>query len=150
MKAKLLLFFWLSAFAIAFLSVIIALHNVSLYSTAASAVGRHLNALKLAFLDRIINHIGVVDKYYSNSVLSDLFSRIFAYHRRKKRKCDDAKWKSKLINAYKVALVLTVDLNGCGQLSSVQKAVDAVPAWSTSKTLIIIDTGTYRLYHISN
>ncbi|CAL0309910.1 unnamed protein product [Lupinus luteus] len=37
-----------------------------------------------------------------------------------------------------------VDLHGCGNFSSVQKAVDAVPESSSNTTLIIIDYGTYR------
>ncbi|OVA19479.1 Pectinesterase [Macleaya cordata] len=45
---------------------------------------------------------------------------------------------------YDVSLVLTVDLNGCGNFSSVQKAVDAVPDYSPTRTLIIIDSGVYR------
>ncbi|XP_015874742.3 probable pectinesterase 15 [Ziziphus jujuba] len=60
------------------------------------------------------------------------------------QKCDPDKWKSRLIDMYKVAVVLRVDLEGCGQFRSVQKAIEAVPLWSSTKTLIIIDVGTYR------
>ncbi|KAF3441775.1 hypothetical protein FNV43_RR15690 [Rhamnella rubrinervis] len=131
MKPK-LIFFWPSALAIAFLSLIIALHNISPSSTTISTTAiRPLNSLKLAFLGRIFDQIGV--------------EKLFVYHHwRRKRTCDATKWKSRLINTYKVALVLTVDLKGCAQFNSVQKAVDAVPAWSTSRTLIIFDSGTYR------
>lgn len=51
---------------------------------------------------------------------------------------------SNLIYQYKVSLVLTVDLEGCGNFSNAQKAIDAVPDSSPSKTLIIIYSGTYR------
>ncbi|KAH7512048.1 hypothetical protein FEM48_Zijuj12G0049100 [Ziziphus jujuba var. spinosa] len=142
MKAKPIIFFWLSAFAIALLSIIVALDNLSLSSTTTTTVLYPIHNFKLAdILDGVVEQIGVDNSF------SDILSRIFAsmhYHRRRRWKCDQSQWKSKLINKYKVALVLTVDLNGCAQFSSVQKAVDAVPAWSTSKTLIIIDSGTYR------
>ncbi|KAG7569410.1 Pectin lyase fold/virulence factor [Arabidopsis thaliana x Arabidopsis arenosa] len=42
------------------------------------------------------------------------------------------------------SLVLTVDLHGCGKFSNVQSAVDAVPDLSPSKTLIIVNSGSYR------
>ncbi|CAH2059023.1 unnamed protein product [Thlaspi arvense] len=42
------------------------------------------------------------------------------------------------------SLVLVVDLNGGGNFSSVQSAVDAVPESSPSKTIIIINSGVYR------
>lgn len=45
-----------------------------------------------------------------------------------------------------MALVLTVDLNGCADFSSVQEAVNAVPDSSPSRTLIVIDSGTYRSF----
>ena len=69
-----------------------------------------------------------------------------SHRRRKKSKnsCDDSAWKSKLIATYGVSLVLTVDLKGCANFSSVQKAVDAAPDFSLSRTLIIVDSGTYR------
>jgi pectinesterase len=55
------------------------------------------------------------------------------------------KWiSSRLIYRYKVSLVLTVDLKGCGNFSSIQEAVDVVPELSSSTTLIIMDSGTYR------
>lgn len=69
------------------------------------------------------------------------------HHRRRKGKitCDDSKWKnSRLISDYNVSLVLTVDLDGCADFSSVQKAVDAAPDLSVSRTLIVIYSGTYR------
>lgn len=59
--------------------------------------------------------------------------------------CDESKWKSRLISEYDVKLVLTVDLNGsCANFSSVQEAVDVVPNFSNTRTLILINSGTYR------
>lgn len=54
------------------------------------------------------------------------------------------KWTSKLTHLYKTSLVLTVDLNGCGNFSNVQSAIDSVPDLSPSKTLIIVNSGVYR------
>uniref|UniRef100_A0A2N9FL76 Pectinesterase n=1 Tax=Fagus sylvatica TaxID=28930 RepID=A0A2N9FL76_FAGSY len=63
------------------------------------------------------------------------------HHQRKpKRKCDKRKWKSRLVSIYKVALVLTVDLKGCANFSSVQEAINAVPEYSPSRTLIVVDS----------
>ena len=45
-----------------------------------------------------------------------------------------------------MALVLTVDLKGCANFSSVQEAINAVPEYSSSRTLIIVDSGTYRSF----
>lgn len=43
------------------------------------------------------------------------------------------------------SLVLTVDLMGCGNFTSVQKAVDAVPDNSPGRTFILFGAGVYRL-----
>lgn len=45
-----------------------------------------------------------------------------------------------------MTLVLTVDQQGCADFSSVQMAVDAVPEFSLSRTLIIVDAGIYRWF----
>ncbi|KAJ1376395.1 Zinc finger, PHD-type [Sesbania bispinosa] len=78
------------------------------------------------------------------SLLTSIVRGRHHHPKRQKDKCDNAKWASKLISDYNVALVLTVDLKGCGNFSSVQKAVDAVPESSSDTTLIIIDSGIYR------
>jgi hypothetical protein len=44
-----------------------------------------------------------------------------------------------------VTTVFTVDLKGCANFTSVQKAIDAVPESSSNITRIIINSGTYRL-----
>lgn len=81
--------------------------------------------------------------------LSHLTSMVFKnhhhHHHHRRRTCDKNKWKSTLVYKYNVALVLTVGLKGCANFSSVQKAVDAAPERTTPRTLIIIDSGTYRL-----
>lgn len=54
------------------------------------------------------------------------------------------KWTSRLTHLYEASLVLTVDLNGCGNFSNVQSAIDSVPDLSPSTTLIIVNSGVYR------
>lgn len=47
-------------------------------------------------------------------------------------------------------LVITVDLNGGGQFSSVQDAVNAVPDNNTMKVLIKISAGKYKYELVPN
>ncbi|KAH7542918.1 probable pectinesterase 15 isoform X1 [Ziziphus jujuba] len=138
MKAK-LIFFSLSAFAIAFSFITIALRNVY---PAPSTTTINFKQLIADILDRLVEEIGT--GHYSLSWI--FMSRHYHDHEGTKQNCDPTKWNSRLIPMYKVALVLTVDLEGCGQFNSVQKAIDAVPARSASNktTLVIIDSGTYR------
>ncbi|KAF2289837.1 hypothetical protein GH714_038864 [Hevea brasiliensis] len=95
----------------------------------------------------------ILRRVFKQTGLEDDLSRILSRHHRhrKKHKCDRNSWKSRiiyryrrLIYHYKVFCVLTVDMKGCGNFSSVQKAVDVAPDFSPSPTLIIIDSGTYR------
>lgn len=48
-------------------------------------------------------------------------------------------------NQFKASLVLTVDLNECGDFSSVQKPVDAIPDCSSTRTLVLNGSGVYWL-----
>ena len=59
--------------------------------------------------------------------------------------CDHTIWNSHLISDYNVSLVLTVSSKGCGNFTTIQKAVDSVPDSKSDKTLIIVDSGIYRL-----
>lgn len=77
-------------------------------------------------------------------VTSLIMPRHHNHHLTRPVECDGSIWKSKVINDYQVGLVLTVDLKGCANFSSVQRAVDAVPDFSPSRTLILLDSGTYR------
>ncbi|KAM0945087.1 putative pectinesterase [Dioscorea sansibarensis] len=70
------------------------------------------------------------------------------HHKRKRREdCDEAKWKSRRM-AFGFdsdqTLVFTVDLKGCANFTSVQKAIDAVPDFSPNRALILVDAGVYR------
>ncbi|MQM11322.1 hypothetical protein Taro_044228 [Colocasia esculenta] len=65
------------------------------------------------------------------------------HHRRGRRRCDDSRWVSRVAVEQNATLILTVDQRGCGNFSSLQKAVDAVPDNSSGRTLIILDSGIY-------
>ncbi|XP_010098841.2 probable pectinesterase 15 [Morus notabilis] len=143
MKTKLTLFFWLSAFVIALLSMIISLHNIPTFSKIGTSVSPH-NVFELATFDRIIEQSGVEDLLaHLTNMVSRHRRRHHHHHHRRKIECDKNKWTSSLIHKYNVTLVLTVGLERCANFSTVQKAVDAVPERSSSRTLIIIDSGTY-------
>ncbi|KAF3960536.1 hypothetical protein CMV_014759 [Castanea mollissima] len=131
--------FWLSGFSIALLSIIIALYTILPSSTFSTAI-IYQNSFSGAIFKKVVQQSGVDD------FLSRLTLIVSGDHHRRKpeRKCDSRKWKSRLISIYNVALVLTVDLNGCADFSSVQEAVNAAPDSSPSRTLIVIDSGTYR------
>ncbi|KAK8473595.1 hypothetical protein PHAVU_001G183100 [Phaseolus vulgaris] len=139
--------FWLSGFVI-FLFYI----SFVLYSTSPSPS----NNTAISPQDSFSFQLGIFSKIIKLSGAQDLVSLITSIARRRhrhhhhhhrgrhKEKCDGAKWDSRLIQHYNVSLVFTVDLKGCANFSSVQKAVDAVPESSSDTTLIIIDSGTYR------
>ncbi|GKV40846.1 hypothetical protein SLEP1_g48446 [Rubroshorea leprosula] len=137
-------FFWLLAFAIALFSVLLSLLNILPSSTSITTLN---DVSQLSFLENVVKQSG--DFF---SLLTTMASGSHHHHRhhhhhdrrRPKRRCEGVKWKSILISHYKVSLVLTVDLKGCANFSSVQKAVDAAPESSPSNTLIIVDSGTYR------
>lgn len=133
--------FWLSGFSIALLSVIIALYTILPSSTFSTAIISQ-NSFSLAIFKKVVQQSGVDD------FLSRLTLIVSGDHHRRKpeRKCDSRKWKSSLISIYNVALVLTVDSKGCADFKSVQEAVNAVPDSSPSRTLIVIDSGTYRSF----
>lgn len=62
-------------------------------------------------------------------------------------RCLEEQWKYlyNLRRLYHASLVLNVDTNGCGNFSSIQGAIQAIPESSISKTLIFINSGVYRL-----
>ncbi|XP_027349166.1 probable pectinesterase 15 [Abrus precatorius] len=133
--------FWLSGFVIFFFSIIIVHYTTPPSFTATTAISPQRSfSFHLGIFSKIIKLSGAQD------FVSLLTSIAWRHHhrRRHKGKCDKAKWASKLIQDYNVTLVFTVDLKGCGNFSSVQKAVDAVPESSCDTTLIIVDSGTYR------
>ena len=137
MRIKTTIFFWSSAFLIGLLSITVALFTVPSSISAVTQGG-----LELVFLRGVVKQSGLED--FLSFLRSHRHSHHHHHHHHQKPTCDDTKWKSKIISSYNVSLVLTVDLKGCANFSSVQKAVDAVPDSSLSRTLIIMDSGIYR------
>ncbi|XWS43510.1 hypothetical protein CRYUN_Cryun16bG0110000 [Craigia yunnanensis] len=137
---------WLLTFLIALFSILIPLYTVP--PSFKTSINIHSgNSFEISFIRRVVRQSGEFI-----SLLTRMVSRHHHHrhhhqhhiHRRPKHKCDLTKWRSSLISQYKVSLVLTVDLKGCANFSSVQKAIDVVPDSSPSKTLIVIYSGTYR------
>ncbi|CAM0874118.1 unnamed protein product [Alopecurus aequalis] len=67
--------------------------------------------------------------------------------RQRRRQCDEeAKWAAGIASQHKATLVLTVDHLGCGNFSSLQKAVDAVPDHGAAggRTLVAVGAGIFR------
>lgn len=114
---------WLSAIGIALLSTI---HTSSIY-----LVTNTFN-FKITLLGTVFEQYGFVSYFFSQRRTDTLT-------------CDESRWKSRLISEYDVKLVLTVDLKGsCANFSTIQEAVDVVPDFSNTRTLILINSGTYR------
>ncbi|KAI4300367.1 hypothetical protein L6164_033755 [Bauhinia variegata] len=132
--------FCLSVFIAFLLSIIIA-HYIFLPGfTTKTAIGPKTCFNQLGLLSRIIKLSGAED-------FVSLISTIASHHHRRwkhNQKCDPTQWDSNLISEYNVTLVFTVGQNGCANFTSVQKAVDAVPESNPYRTLIIVDSGTYR------
>ncbi|KAK7337145.1 hypothetical protein VNO77_17705 [Canavalia gladiata] len=135
--------FWLSGFVIFFFSIIIFHYTTPPSSSASTAISPQDGSIfQFGIFRNIIKLSGAQDFV---SLLTSIARRRRHHHRRRhKKKCDKTKWGSRLIQDYNASLVFTVDLNGCANFSSVQKAVDAVPESSSDTTLIIIHSGTYR------
>ncbi|KAG1361362.1 hypothetical protein COCNU_09G008250 [Cocos nucifera] len=133
---------WTSAIFIAFISILIALNTLPPTTNAPS------ETTSASLVHDIVKRVAspgstIIDKLIS---LWRGHGRRHHHHHRKKHKkeCDKSKWVSPIASDPNVALILTVDLKGCANFSSVQKAIDAVPDYSPSRILIIIDSGVYR------
>lgn len=147
MNTKTTTLFWLTAFAITLISIIFALsYNTTTNSPTNSPKTTVPTTYdQLTFLKSIFKKTGPITDNFLSLLSRSRRHHHHHYHRgERKAACDESKWKSKLISKYSVSLVITVDLKGCANFSSVQKAVDAVPNLSFARTLIIIDSGTYR------
>ncbi|XP_071720267.1 probable pectinesterase 15 [Rutidosis leptorrhynchoides] len=123
MNTKKTILFWLSVVTIALFSIILSFYiNNSTTSTVSVPAFVDQSGL-YEFITFIIQILNTGPNKFT---------------------CDPKKWNSRLISQYGVSLVLTVDQNGCGNFTSLQQAVDAVPESSRSSTLIILDSGTYK------
>ncbi|XP_021908546.1 probable pectinesterase 15 [Carica papaya] len=133
---------WLFAFAIALLSIILALYSVLPSSMTNIVVNTTShNTLDLSVIRSVARQGGMEDFL---SLLMKIMLRKHHTRMQYKIECDGRKWSSSLMSQYNVSLVLTVGLNGCANFTSVQKAVDVVLDFTPLKTLILIDSGTYR------
>lgn len=126
MNTKTTTLFWLTTLLILLLSIIVSLYSSHSSVPTSSLISRAFN---VEFLSRVMRH----HRHHHHQ------------HHQHSMSCNESsQWKSSLISLYNVSDVLTVGSKGCANFSSVQKAVDAVPDFSHSWTLIMVDSGTYR------
>nr|XP_043611028.1 probable pectinesterase 15 isoform X2 [Erigeron canadensis] len=142
MNTKKTILFWLSVISVALFSIIFSFYtkNVTIDTTNS------LPGFKVTFIDMVFEKTGIYDLLY---IINQIYGghhhhHHHHHHRRRKVTCAAKKWSSSLVSQYGVVRVLTVDQNGCGNFTSLQQAVDAVPDSSPRATLIILDLGTYR------
>ncbi|KAH9326076.1 hypothetical protein KI387_006254, partial [Taxus chinensis] len=79
-------------------------------------------------------------------VPSDFVKSVARKHHKKKKqmnKCDE-KLPPYFVLDEGYSQVMVVDQDGCGNYTSVQKAVDAVPEQSLNRTMIVINPGVYK------
>ncbi|XP_059290499.1 probable pectinesterase 15 isoform X1 [Lycium ferocissimum] len=137
--------FWFIALAIALFSIILRLYfNHSSTNNSIESCISEKSSFALAILQRVLKKNGIEGSFFS--IFEEIITRHHHHHHHRRRKpiCDDSKWNSTLVSTYGVSRVVSVDLNGCGNFSNIQKAVDAAPDFSSTRTLIIIDSGTYK------
>ncbi|KAL6503081.1 putative pectinesterase 15 [Orobanche hederae] len=138
MNNKTTTLFWFTALTVLLLSIIFYRHFDS-------------NNFGTSSLNEIHRYFKIEDIF---PVLERIVYRRHRHHHqhhhhehghRDKSTCDHyRRWDSSLVSLYNVSVVVSVDLNGCTNYSSVQKAVDDMPDFSRSWMLIIVDSGTYR------
>ncbi|KAK4392136.1 putative pectinesterase 15 [Sesamum angolense] len=150
MNTRTTIFFWLTTIAVVLVSVIVSLHSShSFGSSISTSLGSNHRIFELEFLGEAARKLGVEDVVIS--ILETVVYRRHHHHhhhhphrRGNESSCSDSLWKSDLISLYNISVVYTVDTKGCANFSSVQNAIDALPDFSHSWTLIILDSGTYR------
>nr|XP_016453776.1 PREDICTED: probable pectinesterase 15 [Nicotiana tabacum] len=139
--------FWFITLVIALFSIILSFYSNHSSTNSAIENTSTESSSGLAILLRVFKQNGLED--FFNIFKEIIIARRHHHHhhhrrRRHKPKCDNSKWNSKLVSMYGVSRVITVDLNGCANFSSVQKAIDAAPDFSSTRSLIILDSGTYK------
>ncbi|CAI9097903.1 OLC1v1034422C2 [Oldenlandia corymbosa var. corymbosa] len=151
MTTRRITLFWITALFVLLVSIIASFHSTqddyssSLNANTSPNIQNGFNPSN--FLHRFVRLIGLDD--YLITFWEEVLGRRSRHHRHRRKQpgktsCDESMWKSKLVDMYSVSLVLTVDLKGCANFSSVQKAVDSVPELSSARTLVIVGSGTYR------
>lgn len=119
---------------IALFSIILALYTIPLPSSLSSIATTIITNSRLGALTIHSTFFGQRHHHHHHNH--------HHHHHEPIKRCE--KWTSRLTHQYKTSLVLIVDLHGCGNFSNIQSAIDAVPDLSSSKTLIIVNSGSYR------
>ncbi|KAI3738224.1 hypothetical protein L2E82_28247 [Cichorium intybus] len=141
MNTKKTILFWLAVTAVPLFSIILSLYTTN--STVTTTVS--LPGFQVTFIKRVVEKTGIYELFSFITQISSHHHHHHHHHHHRRRKITCAnKWNSSLVSKYGVSLVLTVDQDGCGNFSSLQQAVDAVPDSSVNATLIILHAGTYR------
>ncbi|KAJ4977665.1 hypothetical protein NE237_008445 [Protea cynaroides] len=149
MRRKINILFWFSVIVVAFLAILIAFKTIPPYSPTNNLTTAET---EIAFIKRVMQQSGI-DELLSllKKCITHHMSgrpRRHRHHRRRRRRktdCDDTNTlTSWTVSEYQVSLLLTVDLKGCANFTSIQKAIDAVPDDSPTRTLIFIGSGVYR------
>ncbi|XP_077226041.1 putative pectinesterase 15 isoform X2 [Tasmannia lanceolata] len=141
--------FWLSAIAIALISILLVIDTYppsSSSSSLSSNTAISTSSIEGGIIERVVEEGGLGGFFSFLRSVGQNVSRRHHHHRKKRKiECDDTRWTAMIgLNYPKPTLILTVDLKGCANFSSVQKAVDTVPDYSITWTLILIDVGVYR------
>lgn len=145
MKLKSTTLFWLLAFVTALVSIAFTTTFFNSPSSNLSVVIKQATTLDefLGVVKEIAD--GLLRRHHHHHHHHHSHHHHHHHHREMPdMTCSESKWGSTLSSSYRVSLTITVDLHGCGNFSSVQKAVDAVPDFSSSFTLIILDSGLYK------
>lgn len=145
-------FLWFSAISFALVSVLLSFNTfppATVLSETPTSSGDLLGNIvssvlspSSAFIDNVVSLIEQV--LWRGHHHHHHRHRRQNHRRRRRRACDNSKWVSPLALEQNATLILTVDQKGCANFSSVQRAIDAVPDYSPSRTLIILDSGVYR------
>ncbi|CAA7403315.1 unnamed protein product [Spirodela intermedia] len=100
--------------------------------------------------------VGIARKLAKQSIGGDIVSLVrswgFAgrrhppHHRRRRSaaECEQFRRAARIAAEQNATLILTVGHKGCANFSSLQRAVDAVPDYSSGRTFVILDSGIFR------
>ncbi|XP_042489969.1 probable pectinesterase 15 [Macadamia integrifolia] len=144
MRRKTSILFWFSVIVVALFAILIPFTTIPPHSSTQTLANAE-NTLEMqqsSIIDEFLSLLNAIAEPISGSP-----RRRHHHHRRRKPKmdCEDTStYTSWIVSEYNVSLLLTVDLKGCANFTSLQKAIDAVPNNSPTRTLIFIDSGVYR------
>ncbi|KAJ4977736.1 hypothetical protein NE237_008516 [Protea cynaroides] len=143
MRRKTNILFWFSVIVVALFAILIALKTIPPYSpTANNLTTAETTSLEIPFIKRVMQQSGIDEllSLLKKCITNRMTRRIC----RRNMDCDDTNtFTSWIVSKYHVSLLLTVDLKGCANFTSIHKAIDAVPDNSLTRILIFIDSGVY-------